>query len=285
MKHLFLLLGILLLAFKSLCQDKTDISLFLKSDSSKYLEEISSESGDMFLEVGHHGPAIENEWFGLRIYFDQKCAIDVYSKSRPGLELKEARWYPTAEQQKDGWGADYYKVGATVGLGGVKLWDGKEILNLDPVTERTAKVYKKGGVSIMEMISKGIPYMGDTVDIMIRVKVIPNSRYAEVEAIVLRGREVQFVTGINYHNGNRIERGSGYIATWGIHPEDVAAEQIEVGGAILFEPDDFVRDMDDGEQLLLISKPTRKLNTRITSANGREPVLNNMDSFIDFLQE
>ena len=38
----------------------------------------------------------------LRIYFDQKCAIDVYNKARPGLELKESRWYPDAEKQKSG---------------------------------------------------------------------------------------------------------------------------------------------------------------------------------------
>jgi hypothetical protein len=43
---------------------------------------------------------------GIQIYFDKKCALDVYNKTRPGLELAEAAWYPTEEQQKDGWGAD-----------------------------------------------------------------------------------------------------------------------------------------------------------------------------------
>jgi hypothetical protein len=60
-------------------QNKTDVSLFLNQDSSVYLSEINSESGNMFNFLGHHGPAIENEWIGLRIYFDRKAAIDVYS--------------------------------------------------------------------------------------------------------------------------------------------------------------------------------------------------------------
>ncbi len=84
----------------------------------------------------HHGPAIENEWMGLRLYFSEIAAIDVYSKSNLGLELRQGRWYPTPSQQKNGWGSDYYKVGSTVGLGGVRLWDGDKVVSLDPVSNR-----------------------------------------------------------------------------------------------------------------------------------------------------
>ena len=81
-------------------QNKTDVSLFFISDSARYLNYISSDSGDLFNSLGHHGPAIENEWLALRIYFDQKAAVDVYSKVKPGLEFRKAKWYPTPEQQK-----------------------------------------------------------------------------------------------------------------------------------------------------------------------------------------
>jgi len=110
--------------------------------------------------LGHHGPAIENEWLGLRYYFDKKAAIDVYSKSRNGLELREARWYPSIEQQENGWGADYYKVGSTVGLGGIRLWDGEKVIPLDPVTNRSARVVKQGSTSKMEIRSENIPCKG-----------------------------------------------------------------------------------------------------------------------------
>lgn len=100
-------------------QNMTDVSLFFRSDSTRYLDHVSSESGDLYTELGHHGPAIENEWIGLRLYFDKKTAIDVYSKANRGLELSQYKWYPTPEQQMQGKGADYYKVGNTVGLGGI----------------------------------------------------------------------------------------------------------------------------------------------------------------------
>ena len=141
----------------------------MKSDKITYLTDIGSESGDLYKTIGHHGPAIENEWMALRIYFSDKVAIDVYNKVKPGLELKKANWYPTAEQQKQGWGADYYKVASTVGLGGVKLWDGEKVVPLNPVTNRLARVGKSANTSWMEMISKGVPYKGKKVDILVRV--------------------------------------------------------------------------------------------------------------------
>ena len=136
----------------SYSQNKTDISLKWK-DTEEQKAEISSETGDLYKKLEHHGPAIENEWLGLRLYFDHKVAVDVYNKTRPGLELAEAGWYHTEEQQDEGWGADQYKVGSTVGMGGVRLWnpETKEEMFLDPVTKRTARVKKEAGISYMEM--------------------------------------------------------------------------------------------------------------------------------------
>jgi hypothetical protein len=187
-------------------ENRTDTSLFMKPDSSAYQTEIQSKSGDLYVSIGHHGPAVENEWMALRIYFDQKGAIDVYNKAKPGLELKEYRWYPDAEKQKAGAGADYYKVGKTIGLGGVRLWDGKKVVMLHPVSMRTAKVVKKEDSSVMEMISEGVPYKGRKVDILVRVTVKSGVRFANVEAEVLNGGPVQFVTGINYHAGLEIQK-------------------------------------------------------------------------------
>ena len=73
------------LNFALVAQNKTDISLFLRNDSATYLNEVSSGLGDLFSALGHHGPAIENEWLGFRIYFDRKASIDVYSKTSPRL--------------------------------------------------------------------------------------------------------------------------------------------------------------------------------------------------------
>lgn len=275
----------LLIGCTCFAQNNTDTSLYMKSDKITYLTDIGSESGDLYKTIGHHGPAIENGWMALRIYFSDKVAIDVYNKAKAGLELKKAQWYPTPEQQKEGWGADYYKVASTVGLGGVKLWDGEKVVPLNPVTNRLARVGKTDTTSWMEMISRGVPYKGKKVDILVRVTVFSGKREAKVEAVSLTGEKVQFVTGINYFKDFQTKKGANYIAVWGKHPEDVAAEIVEIGAAIMYNPKDYVKNNDDGTQYLLISKPTKNLETKIISSSAREEELNTLDKLEAYIKK
>lgn len=265
-------------------QNMTDISLQRK-ESKNQETVVESETGDLYKKMNHHGPAVENEWMGLRLYFDYKCAIDVYNKTRKGLELAGARWYPTPEQQKDGWGADQYKVGQTVGLGGVRLWDGEKIQFLDPVAKRTARVRKEANFSQMEMLSEGIPYKGDYIDVLVRVTVFSGQREAKVEAFALCDIPVQFVTGINYFPTTEVTEGENYICTWGIHPEDVAAFQLEIGGGIIYNPNDFVKKEKHDTEVVLISKPTKYLSTWVTTACEKEKELKNMKRFVKYVSE
>jgi hypothetical protein len=284
MKYVSLILTLALLCFgcttNNKTTNKTEVSMFLNADTSTYLSEISEPDGDLFRELGHHGPAVENEWMGLRIYFDHKAAIDVYSKAQPGLELLKAKWYPTPEQQENGWGADYYKAGSTVGLGGVRLWDGEKVVPLNPVTTRSAKVQKEDTSSWMEMLSEGIPYKDGQVDVLVRVTVFSGKREARIEAKALGEEPLQFVTGINYWEGQEVIKGENYIATWGLHPEDVAAKSVELGAAIMYNPEDYLQEIDDSTQHLLISKPTRHLETWVMAASEIEEEIDTMEKLI-----
>jgi hypothetical protein len=283
MRNLFLLFLICGASY-SYAQNKTDASLFLKKDKNNYLSDIESESGNLFKKLGHHGPAIENQWFAIRIYFNKKTAIDIYSKTKPGLELRDKQWYPSKKEQRSGYGADYYKVGKTMGLGGVKLWDSEKLINLNPVSKRSAKVVSQGDSSYMEMLSEGVLYQNKKVDILVRVTAYSNTREAKVEAFSTTGESVQFATGINYFENLKVVKDKTYIATWGVHPEDVAAEKVKIGAAIIFNTNDFEKQVDDGSQYLLISKPTTSLVTWITSANARESEVNTFEKFINLLE-
>jgi hypothetical protein len=284
MKNLITLALIALMGLPVLAQNKTDKSLYWK-DKHEQVDCISSETGDLYQKVGHHGPAVENEWMGLRLYFDHKVAIDVYNKTKPQLELAEAKWYPTTEQQEEGWGADQYKVGQTVGLGGVRLWDGEQVVFLDPVTMRTACVKKEANTSYMEMLSENVPYKGDSIDVLVRVTVYSGMREAKVEAFAFSSEPVQFVTGVNYHSGTETKEGEGFIATWGLHPEDVAAFQLNIGAAIMYDPADFVKKEKLEKEYQLISKPTNYISTWVTSACEKEEGFDNMTDFIEYVEK
>lgn len=283
MKSTLTLLAFVLFSTTLVAQNKTDVSLFMRSDST-FRSEISEASGDLYKTIGHHGPAVENEWMALRIYFSDKAAIDVYNKAMPGLELKSAKWYPSVKEQKEGFGADYYKVGSTIGLGSVRLWDGEKVINLNPVSMRTARVKKEINSSYMEMLSEDIPYKNTKVDILVRVTVYSGIREAKVEAFALCDEPVQFVTGVNYHDNAEIHKTDGLIAVWGLHPEDVAAEPVTLGAAIRFNPADFVLTKDDGKQFLLISKPGKQMHTWISSACAREKEINNLEKLVESFQ-
>jgi len=250
-------------------KNRTDVSLKWK-DSSSQESEIRSESGNLYKKLAHHGPAVENEWMGVRIYFDKKCALDVYNKQRAGLELAGASWYPTEEQQQAGWGSDQYKVGPTIGIGGVRLWDNGKVVRLDPVSMRTARVRKEASFSQIEMLSEDVPYKGGTVDILIRVSAFTGIREMKVEAFALCDDPVEFVTGINYWETTDTFEGDQYIGTWGIHPEDVAASPQTIGAAVLYNPGDVAKIVRTDSEILLVSKPTKMLSTWIISACEKE---------------
>jgi hypothetical protein len=265
-------------------ENKTDVSLKWK-DGTEQVSEISSKSGDLYDKVAHHGPAVENEWMGIRIYFDKKCALDAYNKTRPGLELADASWYPTPQQQKEGWGADQYKVGPTMGLGGVRLWDGEKVVPLDPVTMRTARVKKEADYSQIEMLSEGVPYKGRKVDVLVRVTAYSGRREMKVEAFALCDEPVQFATGINYWPTTQTFEGEDYFGTWGVHPEDVAAFPLNIGGAMFYNPDDFATKTKTNDEILLVSKPTKTLSTWITSAGEKEKGFQTLHDFEQYVKQ
>jgi len=276
--------AILVFHLSGAAQEKTDVSLFYKRAPEDQLQSVESKRGNLFRKLGHHGPAVENPWYALRIYFNKKTAIDLYSKAIPRNELREKQWYPSKEEQLDGWGADYYKVGKTLGLGGIKLWDGQGIVDLHRVSKRYAEVMNAGDSASMVMVSEGVKYKGRKVDIKVTVTVFAGSRLTRITAETLDGETVQFVSGICAYENLDVMKTDHYIATWGIHPEDVAAEKIAVGG-VLFIPDEGVAEVRiEKKQYLVVTKPTSAISFRISAASARDPEINTYQKFIENIE-
>ena len=264
---------------------RTDKSLFLKKDG-KQIEELVSEEANRYKDVGHHGPAVENSHMALRIYFNDSGSIDVYSKSGRGMELAKYRWYPDSLAQADaGAGCDEYLVGKTVGLGGIALWDGEKEVKLVATGGRTARVgdTKKG--SFVEMISYKVPYKGDLVDICVRIDVNTKNRLATVTAIELNGKKVQFLTGVNYHKGEKLLHGDGFISVWGVHPANISDNPGAIGAGMFFNTKEFSPVEQTEDMLRIISKPLSKVSTKIVAASVKEAELNTAKRFETFMSK
>lgn len=285
MKRIIVLSLSLAVSLSLLAQkNKTYSSLMFNADKVQRTE-VTSETGNLYRELAHHGPAIENEWVAYRLYFDHKVSLDIYNKSKAQLELDKTGWYPSPDQEKKGFGSDQYKVGPTVGAGGVRLWDdGKEVF-LNPIKLRTARVRTEANQSYMEMLSEGVAYRGDTIDVLVRVTVFSGKREAKVEAFAFSSKPVQFFTGLNFHKETIDGQGEKYLWTWGTHPEDIAAVSREIGAAVIFNPEDFEIVERDKIYYNMVSKPTNYIEIWVTSAVESENKINTAEKFVNYLNE
>ncbi|MBE6216567.1 MAG: DUF4861 domain-containing protein [Bacteroidales bacterium] len=267
-----------LFLFCSSAAAQTASSLFWRSDSLQ-VQEIVSETGNQYNKVGHHGPAVENSHMALRIYFNDSGAVDLYSKSGRGMELKEYKWYPDSLQIANGAGNDEYLVGKTVGLGGFALWDGEKEIKLVATKGRTARVgdTKKG--SYAEMIAYGVEYAGDLVDISIRIDMNVKTREAVVTAKELSGKKVMFLTGVNYHEGQTVRYDEKHILVWGIHTGGKTPYVTPIGAAMTLSGKMFPTVEKTDDMVRAISKPTSEVQTKVVATSTREAELNTMKRF------
>ena len=276
-RHLILFLAVSAFSLQSSAQ--TASSLFLRSDSLQ-IKEIVSEQANMYKLVGHHGPAVENSHMALRIYFNDSGAIDLYSKSGRGMELLKYKWYPTqAQQEESGAGCDEDMVGKTVGFGGIALWDGEKEIKLKATKGRTARVGDTSKGSYAELIAYGVPYKDDTVDVSIRVDVYVKNRTARVTATELSGKKVQFLTGINYHEGETVVIGESYAYVWGVHPANVSENPKPVGAGISFNSKKFESVTKTENMVRLVSLPASSVTTKLPGASTKEAELNTAKRF------
>ncbi len=263
---------------------QTAVSLFWKSDSLQ-ITEAHSASGVEYKTIGHHGPAVENSHMALRLYFNHSGAIDVYSKAKTEPELLQYAWYPSEAQIAAGAGCDEYRVGRTVGLGGISLWDGEHEVKLEATRGRDVSVNKTKHGAEMQMTARGVVYKGDTVDIRVTVTVNDKDRLATIEARCLTGQKVIFMSGINHHKGQSLDFADGRLAAWGIHPADVVKNPLPIGGGMYYNAKKWTSPTKTDDMLRITTrKAVKKASTQVVAACSREANLNNEKAFFDFVR-
>ncbi len=124
---------------------------------------------DTYHSLHHHGVAVESELMAYRIYFDKKQTIDPYCKKKPQLELAQSYWYPNDSLLAEGYGDDILRVSGTVGVGSVKYWNGKKMVHIEPVAERSERIVSaKKDQATIEVAIKGWEVESKVVDMSTR---------------------------------------------------------------------------------------------------------------------
>ena len=122
-----------------------------------------------------------------------------------------------------------------------------------------------------------MPYKGDFVDISIRVDVTAKSREAVVTAAELSGKKVLFLTGVNFHEGQKVTTGKEFISVWGTHPAKELS--MPIGAGMKFSEKDFPTMEKTDAMVRLISGPESQVRTTLVGASVKEAELNSAKRF------
>src|SRR5438477_7319599 len=116
------------------------------------------------------GLAWESEATAWRIYFDQRNAIDIWGKRRPGLYLEMFGAPEYVYHWESPFGRDIYRIGDAIGIGAVAaLVDGK-VVKVSDVAERKWRIISAGPVRvIVELTYQGWKVGGREVNLTSRM--------------------------------------------------------------------------------------------------------------------
>jgi unsaturated chondroitin disaccharide hydrolase len=211
----------------------------------------------------YEGPGWESEETAWRIYFDQRNAIDLYGKRRPGLYLDLFASPEYVYHQESPFGRDIYGIGKALGVAGIgAMVDGK-VRPVAEVTGRKWRVISAGPVrAMLEFEYTGWKIGTHAVELVSRITQWAGEHGFEHRITVKHGGDATFVTGIpnkpGTENLDAAVAPAGVLATWG-HQVVVSGAKAQsadlpdenLGVAVLAPRDEAGDVSSDGANLLL----------------------------------
>jgi unsaturated chondroitin disaccharide hydrolase len=139
----------------------------------------------------------ESERTAWRIYFDQRNAIDIWGKRRPGLYLDMFGAPEYVYNEESPLGRDIYRIGDAIGIGAVAaLVDGK-VVKVADVAERKWRIVSAGPVRvIVELAYKGWKVGGREVNVTSRMTQWAGEHGFEHQVSAENADGLTLVTGI-----------------------------------------------------------------------------------------
>ncbi len=236
---------------------------------------VPQEHTDHSFYIRYEGPGWESDKVGYRFYLDWRNAIDIFGKladtmvlHHVGLDGFDSYHEPAP------WGMDIFKVGNTLGLGSIALWQNNRF-NMVSVTDSvTCRIVLNGCVESMIETN----YYGWKVDQTIsnlnsRLSIYGGSRVTRHD-VKLDGNGDTLCTGlIKDKRAKRIfpektEGGWTYIATWGLQ----SLNNDSLGIAVLINTRNLITFAEDSANYMAILKPeNNQLTYYLLAAWEKEP--------------
>ncbi len=246
--------------------------------------------------VHGHGPMLESELVGYRVYFNEKQTIDPYGKFNKGFELKESQFYPNDDQLARGFGDDVLMVGNSCGVGALKGWNGQKATHVEPIAFRTESVLAYGPVRVIaEVKVKGWEYQGSELTMTHRYTLYAGHRDLLVETFFAEPLKKEvFCTGVqNIMGGETVSYSdhTGLVGSWGRYwpVTDTVKYAKETIGLATYIPKKYVIDevKDKDNFLYTLSAPGEKYFHHYTMFTSRKEKFGypTADAWFKYMQE
>ncbi|PTT92049.1 glycosyl hydrolase family 88 [Pelomonas sp. HMWF004] len=203
--------------------------------------------------LAFEGVGWESDQVAYRLYLDERLAIDIFGKKVPGPVLHTIGQGVDDYHAMAPWGMDIFKVGDTVGVGGIGLLRRGQATQLGP-SRLAAKVLDSGPqAAVVEVSSAG--FDGEASRLTARFDIRKGSALTRVTASS-EGASSPLVTGLAKHPDVTWLRGEAdgstgwaYLASWGV--QSLAKDAL--GLVVFYKPSSVVGGVQDDGSTLFVS--------------------------------
>ena len=251
---------------------------------------VPTEHTDHSNYIRYEGPGWESDKVGYRFYLDWRNATDIFGKKTPDLVLQNVGQdgFDSYHEPSD-WGMDILKVGESLGIGSIGMWDGSrvhrvdstrsvhcEIMSNGPLEARIATRYEKWQVGTRDY------------DLNSELSIQAGSRLTRYD-LTISPQAKNLCTGLVKHadaplfKSQNTESEWQYMASWG--PQSLAGD--DLGMAVLYEKSKFIGfKEDDQSDIVLLAPAEGQLHYYFLAAWVQEPNgVKSLEGFKQYLDE
>lgn len=148
------------------------------------------------------GVGWESDIIAYRLYLDERNAVDVQGKRKPGLHWNYIGSSGIDYQLDADWGMDVLHVGPALGIGGIGYWVGDSVLKPLTVDRERCRIIARGPVrAVVRVDYTGWDVAGEKVNVSSLFTIFAGDRATEHQVVLEKGTSpTTIVTGIVKHS-------------------------------------------------------------------------------------
>ncbi len=241
------------------------------------------------------GPGWESDLIAYRFYLDSRNRNDITGKKTHDMIIQKMGVNDLVSNSQESytkmldWGMDIFKVGESLGIGSIAIWQNGKVNTISKVEKEECKIIDDGPIQA-GILTK---YFGWQVghnkyNLASKLSINCGSRLTKVD-LQLKGKTALLCTGLAKHEGCTFLKSNNNKAKWGYiglyGKQSLAGDNL--GIAVFYNLSNLKEITEDSLSHIIILNPANgKLNYYFAAAWEQEPNgIKNISEFKDYLNQ